>query len=683
MIEIDKILKSQILECNTNYLLGVLSSNPSEYPNLGEDSHQAVTITKNGYNICFYVRPISSQPEPIIELDLYTKETGFSTLYIGFEESFRSSTKPLNVNYSTDIESKLKKIRERLENKVIIFRPKVSFTGEGKIFKNMDIISLEEFDVSSDTEYMPVPIVSDANKFEQSLKDSKLIVLKDFQHNMFQPDYVISDGYLYSFKDGWKKDPGKKNGWIYTTPKDIKKIRLNEYELKKHQVIANPDHLVFIDEGYLIGLHENFSKEGDSIINDRIEIEKHLSPALDLYKEKDEMNRNEEDEIIELQNLENKFLHDLQKKAVIKKLCYEQEDIVNFHISVKTNPITILSGMSGTGKSQLALIYAKTLGLSKQDGTLLVLPISPSYTEPEDLIGFHNSSSGLYVPAETGLVDLLIHAKNYRSQMHMVIFDEMNLSQVEHWFAPFISLLEIDENEKFRELKLWSRDSVCHNSSKYPSSIEIADNVIFIGTANVDETTKNFSDRLLDRANIVTPQKKKFASHRKSINEFVKEQEMVSADYEELYRMRSTYRSWNFNKDPWITFSDFELNFFDDLHELIQQFDKQKGVSFRALERMGLYLSNIPKDDLNVPKIERSKAIDLLVKQRILTKIRGSFEQFGDLIGTLSSIDGIPQDSYLYNYFTSDHAQEISSFSITLNEIKRKARELHINDYAS
>jgi GTPase subunit of restriction endonuclease len=701
MMDIDKSLRLQLQESNSNYLLGVLATDPSEFPYVGEDPNEPVTVMKNSFKLCYFIRPISSQPEPIIELDHYTRETGFSTHYIGFEDAFPRALKLGGFTYTTDMESQIKKVKGLLEGKIIVFRPKISFTSDGKVFKNLDIISLEDGNIALDTEYMPVPIVSDRKKFEQSLQESKLILFHDFHHNMFQPDYVLCEEYLYVFKEGWKKDPGKKNGWLQTMPKDVLKIKVEPSELRARQVIASPNNLVFIDGDYLIELHERAMAEGEDLYSSQGEFssERAIEDELSLISERQmhdadivpiaaaaEGTKVRLDSqplpVTDAQKLEQRFLNDLQKNAIAKRLCYDREDLVNFHISIKTNPLTILSGMSGTGKSQLALLYAKTLGLSKQAGTFLVLPISPSFTEPEDLIGFHNSSTGLYVPSETGLVDFLIHAKNNPSQMHMVIFDEMNLSQVEYWFAPFISLLELDENESYRELKLWSQDAVCHNSAKYPSAITIGDNVIFIGTANMDETTKDFSDRLLDRANIVTPRKMKFTAHKRSITD-AGEPDFSNNEFIALYQNRRTYRSWNFNKDAWSAFNDAEMQFFDELHDMIQKYDKQKGVSFRALERIGLYLNNIPVDEHGNPAIRRQDAMDLQVKQRILTKIRGSAEHFGDLIGSLAAREGTPFNSELFEQFNSELAESISHFTLTNEEIKRKARELHINDYAS
>ncbi|MNW49503.1 hypothetical protein D3C74_269230 [compost metagenome] len=332
--------------------------------------------------------------------------------------------------------------------------------------------------------------------------------------------------------------------------------------------------------------------------------------------------------------------------------------------------------MSGTGKSQLALLYAEAMGLKQDKDTLLVLPISPSYTEPSDLLGYLNASTGLYVPSDTGFVEFLKHAKDDPEQMHMVVFDEMNLSQVEHWFAPFISILELPENQE-RRLRLYNKDmATCHNRSDYPDSIEIGDNIVFIGTANIDETTKNFSDRFLDRANIVTLRKLSFS--------YLAEREPVEPTKPLIsFGSKDVFTKWRSENHAIGAFSLDELKFFDQLHETIQQYDNQKGVSHRVIRKMGEYLNSIPLNPSGKPYLDRKIVIDLQIKQRILTKIRGSSDQFQDLIGTASETQGDVQQSELFTLFISEQAREISDFEFTLAEIHRKAREMRIHDYAS
>src|SRR5690606_32130443 len=134
---------------------------PDEFPNSGEDPNAAVTIMRNAFKVCFYVNPISFQPEPIIELDYLLQERGLSTVYIGMEESFPRNYLPnMNYTYTTDIEQKLQKIKEKLEGKLIVFRPRITFNSDGKVFKNLEIISLEDMssDITQVSEFMPIPI---------------------------------------------------------------------------------------------------------------------------------------------------------------------------------------------------------------------------------------------------------------------------------------------------------------------------------------------------------------------------------------------------------------------------------------------------------------------------------------------------------------------------------------------
>lgn len=85
----------------------------------------------------------------------------------------------------------------------------------------------------------------------------------------------------------------------------------------------------------------------------------------------------------------------------------------------------------------------------------------------------------------------------------MVVFDEMNLARVEHYFSQFLSVLEMKPDS--RKIKLYNKEleSRMYNNEKYPSSITIKSNVLFVGTVNTDESTYQFSDKVLDRANVI------------------------------------------------------------------------------------------------------------------------------------------------------------------------------------
>ena len=233
----------------------------------------------------------------------------------------------------------------------------------------------------------------------------------------------------------------------------IKKLRFPlEMEDYKEDIIIKNKDVAFLTFDYLDRIDEVF-KNNSSVetIDTTISTEDRIKNNEVCITKEVGFNQNKIN--IDLKD-EYSFLHNLKQYSIKHNLCYNSKDLVNFHISIKTNPLTIVAGMSGTGKTQLAKAYANVLGL-KEDENLLFLPIRPSYTEPEDIIGYFNASNCMYIPSETGLVDLLIHAENNSDEMHMVVFDEMNLSQIEYWFAPFMSLLELKERGGKNIKSLW------------------------------------------------------------------------------------------------------------------------------------------------------------------------------------------------------------------------------------
>lgn len=359
------------------------------------------------------------------------------------------------------------------------------------------------------------------------------------------------------------------------------------------------------------------------------------------------------------------FLKRLKLRARRKRLFYNEIDLYTFHVSAKTNLITIIGGMSGTGKSRLAQLYGEVLGL--QSGRQMrLIPVSPSYQEPHDVLGYLNPSTGVYHESETGLISLLREAEQHPEQLYMVIFDEMNLSQVEHWFSPFISLLEIDPEDRY--LSLFSENSHCVNG--YPMRVKIGANIIFVGTVNLDETTKSFSDRMLDRTNVVIPQKLSLTEAIKN-QKTQNQQEQNNDDGQTVPVSTAQFRhEWLNDQDGLETFRFDEIQVLDQLHNYMQQRDSHKGVSFRVAMAIAKYLANIPADASGKLLISRSLAFDLQVKQRILTKIQGLESIVGELVEELTE------------YFLSEEAQNVSTFDHSLKSLESKKKELMINGYA-
>jgi hypothetical protein len=257
--------------------------------------------------------------------------------------------------------------------------------------------------------------------------------------------------------------------------------------------------------------------------------------------------------------------------------------------------------------------------------------------------------------------------------LFMVIFDEMNLAQVEHWFAPFISLLEVESGQRW--LQLFS-SSEGRSANGYSARLPLGDNVIFVGTVNFDETTKSFSTRLLDRSNLITPRKLTFADVRRFVSE-----SGASDTFNKLDVGAANYRAvWTKQLGDWAAYSDAEIQLLDAVHLLIHAVDQQKGVSFRAVNAIASYLMNIPVLEDGASYLSREEAFDLQLKQRVLTKVSGSASVIGDLVGKHRS--GNWQMGTLANLFVEAQENGVGAFTHCLRALEEKAKELSVHGYA-
>jgi len=238
-----------------------------------------------------------------------------------------------------------------------------------------------------------------------------------------------------------------------------------------------------------------------------------------------------------------------------KNLIYSQFQIRNFLTLLRTHDIIVLSGLSGSGKTQIVKAFAEALG-----GIAKIIPVKPNWTSSDDLIGYYNPLQMSFLP--TPFTEAIVEAINNPNQLYFICLDEMNLARVEYYFADFLSKLEerstqpeielyakheeelfvsefntllnlIETSISGKEIKSWQnfldndvarihffemlgnieKESTLQLHAKmkrritdilkFPSTIKIPDNVRFIGAINVDETTHYFSPKILDRVHIV------------------------------------------------------------------------------------------------------------------------------------------------------------------------------------
>lgn len=206
---------------------------------------------------------------------------------------------------------------------------------------------------------------------------------------------------------------------------------------------------------------------------------------------------------------EKEFLYNLYQYIQARGFHFDENDVRRFHTSVKCGDITILAGPSGVGKSSLALLYGDALAGTNDDiSCTKMIHVNPSWIEKADILGYINTVTQDYVPAETNLFQHLIYAQedyqrnDVESAIYPICFDEMNLAQIEHYFSDFMQILELPTDK--RQLPCFSQDALkkCSMFAPY-HTITLVPTLKFIGTVNFDETTRRLSDRLLDRANVI------------------------------------------------------------------------------------------------------------------------------------------------------------------------------------
>ena len=196
-----------------------------------------------------------------------------------------------------------------------------------------------------------------------------------------------------------------------------------------------------------------------------------------------------------------------------KELRYSKDTIKKFIAGLHMSPISILQGISGTGKTSLPRAVAMAMtaadvrySVDNGDDELpqapyRICPIQSGWRDKMDLMGFYNSFEKSYHETEFFNALYLANQPKYEHTLFFIVLDEMNLSRPEHYFADFLSKLEQSEGQ--RKIKIDNvPEDICPKSI-VGGTLSIPKNVRFIGTANHDETTLEFAPKTYDRSNVI------------------------------------------------------------------------------------------------------------------------------------------------------------------------------------
>lgn len=318
---------------------------------------------------------------------------------------------------------------------------------------------------------------------------------------------------------------------------------------------------------------------------------------------------------------EGRFLAQFAELTESRGFVFSREDLINFHVTLKAGGLTILAGPSGTGKSSLPRLYAEALGW---DSEYLHVPVRPDWLDDRDLVGAFNVLAQRFEPAASGLVERLIAAaadlEGGGDGIHLVCLDEMNLARVEHYFAQFLSVMELPDEQ--RRIALFA-PGVARAEDPYAPfrSIPMGENLRFLGTVNIDETTHFFSPKVLDRAQVVAFPAPDLGRKRKagSIPGSGAGPSLTPVPF-------ATWRSWIRRETESSRAREFVLR----VNEALLK--SRQGLGYRQFDRMLSYVESARLF------FSEDAALDYQLAQIVLPRLRPTAPGFGETLRELRAL---------------------------------------------
>lgn len=347
-------------------------------------------------------------------------------------------------------------------------------------------------------------------------------------------------------------------------PKPQLRVFLDEYKkpfyfAKKHQfryylfsIFTKEDEMArglnnFNPKEYIISIETNLDKEGSrrdlrsiyDYANDKLKGRKFLKCSRSNYKA--DINQasfiyigsqdHPEKDVFE--NFVNMFdsrpyLNSINKWPDDIKHAETLENVVNIYrpyiTAIKSKPFLLLAGISGTGKSRIVRELARACWdegtdeyKAQKPKNFQMVQVKPNWHDSSDLIGYVSRVSGKAEFVAGEFLKFIAKAWENTETPYFLCLDEMNLAPVEQYFAEYLSVIEsrkshedgtvttdpivekADEEWYFNlTASLTSDEDIRKQFNE--QGICIPQNLIVVGTVNMDETTFSFSRKVLDRA---------------------------------------------------------------------------------------------------------------------------------------------------------------------------------------
>ena len=402
------------------------------------------------------------------------------------------------------------------------------------------------------------------------------------------------------------------------------------------------------------------------------------------------------------------------------------DDYTIYITALRTKPFLLLAGISGTGKSQkvqeLAFMTCLEGGLRNEGGTTpgnyCLVEVKPNWHDSTDLLGYYSALSGKY--ELTDFIRFAYKATQNEDVPFFLCLDEMNLAPVEQYFAEFLSVLETRKKvgneiltqyllskDRFSNCELQKKvlvkedGDIIEGDKQYKmefmysekdteiitylkeNGLTLPDNLFVIGTVNMDDTTHQFSRKVIDRAftiemnggkmsEMFTPESKTLLEYRdEPIPLDVFKSQFVRA-YEVLDDARFTkYRDVISIRIPKLLGNSDGTATADSINGILN--DTPFRVSYRVQNELVLYLSTLIEragfpDDIEGLIGEATLAILL---EKVRPRIQGEQKQLETKKGNSNVLKDLK--TFVESHFKPTEETDANSL---YNRVMKKLEEM-------
>ena len=381
-----------------------------------------------------------------------------------------------------------------------------------------------------------------------------------------------------------------------------------------------------------------------------------------------------------------------------KQNVFDNSTVSNYRpyiTAIKSKPFLLLAGISGTGKSRIVRELARACWeegtdeyKSQKPKNFQMVQVKPNWHDSSDLIGYVSRVSGKaeYVAGE--FLKFIAKAWEDTETPYFLCLDEMNLAPVEQYFAEYLSVIE---SRKSHEDGIVTTDPILEKADEEwyfnltasltsdedirkqfnEEGISIPQNLIVVGTVNMDETTFSFSRKVLDRAMTIEMNEVDLhgglTKHHESIGK-LSNAELVGSAVEGV----DVYNDYT-------DVCDIALGYLQKVNDILEGTPFK--VAYRTRNEFLLYVVNNLSycKDKNGNDLEQgyviARALDEITSMKVLSRIEGDDTKVSDeLLDNLSKAieDGLKTVS----------GEENTVKSISLAKLKEMKAKL-VSGYTS